>query len=216
MDISIGTEQDMRMWGENVYIHSHRFPKIIINKENSEEYLNYFNVAYKIFDESSQYLLLLFAEICSLFEKHSPEEISLVNEATNDYFLKALAICALSRKQSNDIINQIKSTESLTLSGENYCFIIMMLSNLLSYYSACIILIQKNKYIDNEIFVNYRGNLSSQDSTLRRGAIISSSNLSLLLSLTISKEFEELRKQFKVLECYNSLPDSFDTKDTVH
>lgn len=197
-----GKEEELKIKvGGILYENCHKFPPIIINEENKEEYLNYFETVLRLSSHGTE-LMLMFAEIVSIFGKDTKNSIDKINSLSDNFFMDSISCVALSLNQTNEILNKIKSlnSESIILDGYKYVFIIKLISNLFSYYSHFIIHLISVKYIDNETFVRHKD------------GDITSKTLGQMLTFLMSDEVEKLRKFFKVHECYNSVRE----EHTIH
>lgn len=182
---TLKNERDKETFGGEVYKSSYKFPSIIINHGNYEEYSNYLMAITKICDGMGPDITILFAEICNLYNMLD-EEANQKNSHIIEGCLHALAYISLCLEQSNDTLKYIEKTigkGDVILDGSKYCFIVLGLNSLLDTYAMLLKLLKNKNYF----------NIQFIDSIRER------------LMFIISPEFEQLRRAFKVVESYNTL-----------
>lgn len=186
IDLNINPELQKIKIGGLIYEHCHSLPPIIINQDNKEEYQNYFESINKIANVSGSDLMLLFADICTLVD-------GKITESIQEEFLNPIAIVAYAVKQSSDIISHLKENkDEWVLDGQAYCFIVICLSELFSYYSGFLNHLKIIKYTTSGMIVK-AGSVAND---------MPVSRMQSTLAFILSQEFESLREQFKVIECY--------------
>jgi hypothetical protein len=186
MDLNINPEIQKIKIGGVIYEHCRSLPPIIINQDNKEEYQNYFESINNIANVSGSDLMLLFAEICTLVD-------GKIKESIQEEFLNPIAIVAYAVKQSSDIISQLKENKGeFVLEGYSYCFIVIFLSELFSYYAGFLNHLKMIKYTTSGMIVK-AGSVAND---------MPVSRMQSTLAFILSQEFESLREKFKVIECY--------------
>jgi hypothetical protein len=194
MDLNINPELQKIRCGGLIYEYCHSLPDIIINQDNSEEYLNYMKAIYGIAISSN--LMLLFAEICTLVGEDTRESIK-------EYFLDSLAVVGYAVHQSSELIAKLEGNkDNLILDGQSYCFIVKFLAEIFSYYCGFLNHLKMIKYTTSGMIVKS----GSMEHDIPVGHMQST------LAFLLSEEFETLREKFKVIECYKL---AFNTR-TLH
>ena len=205
-------EQEKQLFGGSIYAMAHKLPTIYITKHtneftedtdnlpNLESFINYTKLVKNISESCGSDLSLLFAELYKLYEidindpNFNDQTLSL-NKMIIDFCTESIAHLSLALKQSEKLLERISSYEDIgdskiEISGNDYCFIAMILNNLFYYYSTIINFIVKKRYLNTEFI----------------------SSISERLAFIISNEFESIRRMFKVVECYKAIEE----KPTFH
>lgn len=203
--IGLKREQEKQLFGGNLYEMAHKLPTIYITKNikesvdgiqntyNLESLINYTRVVRDISDSCGRDLALLFAELYKLYEigidniLPNPQNM-FINTMITDFCTEAIALLSLALSQSEkllEILNSDKDRNNLEIeiTGNNYCFIVIILKNLFYYYSTIVNFITSKRYLNSDFI----------------------SSISERLAFIVSNEFESIRRMFKVVECYKAI-----------
>ena len=199
-------ESEKQLFGGNIYAMAHKFPSLYITNDTEqdsldcyrlESFLNYTKLINHISASCGSDLALLFAESYKLYEIDEDTIIhhDIKNKFIIDFCTEALAHLSLALNQSEKLLQKINSYDlneevNLEISGNDYCFIVMILNNLFYYYTTIVNFILNKQYLNIEFI----------------------KSISERLSFIVSDEFESLRRMFKVIECYKEI----ETKPTFH
>lgn len=199
-------ESEKQLFGGNIYAMAHKFPSLYITNDTEqdsidfysiESFINYTNITNRIANSCGSDLALLFAEsykLYEIYEGHIDQHDSR-HKLIIDFCTEALAHLSLALNQSEKLLEKINSYDqnsgiNLEISGNDYCFIVMMLNNLFYYYTTIINFILNKRYVN----IDFIKSISER------------------LSFIVSAEFESIRRMFKVIECYKEI----ETKPTFH
>lgn len=206
LGIQLKMESEKQLFGGNIYAMAHKFPSLYITNDEGqnprdcdrlESFINYTKLINNIADSCGSDLALLFAEsykIYEIYEGHIDQH-DIKHKVIIEFCTEALAHLSLALNQSEKLLEKINSQDlnaevNLEISGNDYCFIVMMLNNLFYYYTTIVNFILNKRYLNGE-FVK---------------------SISERLCFIVSDEFESLRRMFKVIECYKEI----ETKPTFH
>jgi|SRR5882672_941733 len=186
IDLSNNKELHKIKSGGLLYEYCNNLPVILINEDNIEEYKNYLESINSIADMSGSDLMLMFADVCTIIDNEAVEAIK-------DYFLNSLSIVGYALNQISDILSLLKeSKHDIILNGSSYCFVIIFLAEVFSYYCGFINHIKMLKYTSSGMIV--KAGSSDNDIPVARAQAT--------LAFLLSQEFESLREKFNVIECY--------------
>ena len=206
LGIQLKMEMEKQLFGGNIYAMAHKFPSLYITNDEGqntrdcdrlESFINYTKLINHIADSCGSDLALLFAEsykIYEIYENHIDQHDSK-HKLIIEFCTEALAHLSLALNQSEKLLEKINSQDlngevNLEISGNDYCFIVMMLNNLFYYYTTIVNFILNKRYLNSEFI----------------------KSISERLCFIVSDEFESLRRMFKVIECYKEI----ETKPTFH
>lgn len=186
IDLSNNTELQKIKSGGLLYEYCNTLPVILINEDNIDEYKNYLESINSIASMIGSDLMLLFADVCTLIDDEAVESIK-------EYFLNSLSIVGYALNQTSDILSLLKeSKDDIILNGSTYCFVIIFLAELFSYYCGFITHLKMLKYTTSGMIV--KAGSTDNDIPVARAQAT--------LAFLLSQEFESLREKFKVIECY--------------
>ncbi len=204
-------EQEKQLFGGNIYAMAHLLPTIYITKDVKEEkegvnnhytfelFINYTYLVRDIIDKGGKDLSLVFAELFNLHginikNSCSDEDYIFKNKILIEFCAQTQMQLSLALNQSEKLLETLKSYEdnnsNIEIYGKDYCFIVIILNNLLQYYSTTINFLSNKVYFNTEFF----------------------SDMSERLNYILSNEFESIRRMFKVVECYRAIEE----KPTFH
>lgn len=176
---------------------SFNFPTIFIGKDEKETYRNYINMVEKICNTFERDTAVILEEICKIYniplsldDRKKINNIHAMIFETGAHFINDISSAI---KESKELISEIENKredEMITLDGSRYFFIVRALNFLFYYYTQIIFILRSRKYLDERYIAAIRERLV----------------------FLISPEMEEVRKFFKVVECFESM----ENKITLH
>jgi len=177
----------------DLYTKSEKLPTIMIDDSNRETYLHYIQCAKMISDTFGKDLSILLADICKSLEIDPEKQVDdPYHKFIVKHFMNILTILSFSFTQSDELISFINNYKDQTVyvSGDRYCMVVFMLKQLApSYFDIASILLSNSYLSEPKIH-----------------------QINEVMVFLESTTMEELRKAFKVRECYESL----ENKITLH
>jgi len=175
-------EEEKILFGGEVYLNRHILPPITIDMDNNEDYRGYVSSIKHIAEQFGADCCHLFAELCYLYKIMDEEDLKhplkLPIQQIGSHILGKISLAIL---QTNKIQEILLENEEYELSGEDYCFIIIMLQDLFNTYCYMVAFLQRKQYLNDALRESIRERLM----------------------FLISGSFEELREMFLVAQSYD-------------
>lgn len=173
-------EDEKLLFGGDLYMFRHSLPPILINDSNVEDYQLKLKRISEIAKQFGGDITHLAAELYVLFNSELIPNAHIQQIAT--LALGKISCALLQIPDIEDKIeNSIKNKEELNveITGNDYCFIVVMLNDLLLSYLSMVNFIYIKNYLNDEFLNAIRDRLN----------------------FLLSHSYEDLRQTFKTVQC---------------
>lgn len=178
-------EEEKKLLGGAIYRVRHSLPNLIVNDDNFEIFIKDLRQIDKVCSQFGEDIVRLHADLHVAYEMHLEQnQESHINTIISEIAIPLCAKIHLAQYQARELLSFISKCEedgvhdSANITGDDYCFIILMLHELFMIYTSLITLLLSKNYIDN----NYIDAIRDR------------------LFFMIHPEYELLRKKFNVVE----------------
>lgn len=203
-------EEEKKHFGGEIYELSHKIPSIILTNDPEDQY-NILSMTSRLvslnifFDGCGKDISILFAEIAKLYNLEAEKEDNPIGiQLMIKGIISIIGQLGFAVKETEDLLEKLKNTElkeneKIEILGKDYCFILIVLNAIYYHYTSIYQYIMNKKYLTDH-FVNDK---------IVNPIISYASNA---LSIIITKELEDTKRYFRLLQCMNALADN----PTVH
>jgi hypothetical protein len=194
-------ETERKLLGEALYNIQDQLPSLVIEGEE-DKWIEHFKYAHNVFNQFGSDITSLFAELCVLYEIQNEEDIKDENKnaiRVSYLIIRGLLSHAMIQAQYNiDILQTSIDNEDVVriteINGSAYYFIPIVLNNVFTYYNMLLSFMLVRIYFNEEFILSIRERLL----------------------YLISTDFEDMRRNFKVAECWEVKRKSEENKITLH
>ena len=196
----ITEEHELSKWGIDLYSVRADLPTIDIPLSDMEDYLVLCRDFSHIANEFGKDVSYIFSQLCQAYEIENEKDLEdpfkFTIQLTSTYLLNIIAHSLKQCEILLDIIGEARdeNKEIINLPGTFYYFIPIVIQNIFASYCVLINYMFRAQYMSEEFITETR----------------------FRLNFMISPEFEDMRRKFKVVECYKVAREAEGVKLTLH
>jgi|1185.fasta_scaffold00002_17 hypothetical protein len=175
-------EEEKKLLGGTIYSKRFFMPHIYITPDNYDEFIDDIDILDKIGNQFGLDITDLFAELYLIYEMDvDPNFEKIINATIREFSVTSSAKINLALIQIKELKKLLSSSKKTEIIGDQYCFIVIMLQELLMIYTSFIIFIYVKRYLDDK----------SMEAIKER------------IDFIASYHYESLRKKFNVIHCFS-------------